>query len=703
MKVIKKDGTIEDYNEQKIIDACNKAARRAMISLTDSDYSTILNDVWQTIEENYDDDEIEVYDMHNIVESVLEEDYPLIAKMYKEYRNYKKDFIHMMDNVYEKSQSIRYIGDKSNANTDSALVATKRSLIYNELSAELYKKFFLTLEEKQAAKDGYIYIHDRSARLDTINCFDRDTRFITSIGVKSFRDFKDGDVIKVLTHKGNWKNAVVHSYGWKTIQEVVFKRQSGKAKSVFCTPNHRWILSNGDETTSLKIGDKIIAAPNIFNISWDTMSIEEKNLWCLGFGVADGSVVQDNGIRCMHIRLCGDKKDYAKRFIDSGYTVTFPQSYNGDGFVRMNDIHSKEIPLLRLNENNVVYFINGFLSADGNRKTNNKEEFRSLQVTGNNNKYIYDLLNMAGCYVTNVVDLTGQKTNYGIRTSDTKHYGFTCNQTYLWKVVDIKPAKLNPKAQVWCLEVEDDHSFILENGITTGNCCLSMVGTIMKDGFEMGNVWYNEPTTLDVAFDVIGDIVLATASQQYGGYTIPEIDKILSYYAQKSYNKYYAEYIEIREGDYSEDKADLYAMKKIKRDFEQGWQGLEYKLNTVGSSRGDYPFVTVTVGLATDKFGKMAAITLMQVHSGGQGKTGFKRPVLFPKIVFLYDKNLHGDGSSCYPNADVFNAGLECSAKTMYPDWLSLTGEGYVPEIYKKYGRVISPMGKRKLSSCKTF
>ena len=108
--------------------------------------------------------------MHNIVESVLEEDFPMVAKMYKEYRNYKKDFVHMMDKVYERSQSIRYIGDKSNANTDSALVATKRSLIYNELSGELYKKFFLTHDEKQAAKDGYIYIHDRSARLDTFNC-----------------------------------------------------------------------------------------------------------------------------------------------------------------------------------------------------------------------------------------------------------------------------------------------------------------------------------------------------------------------------------------------------------------------------------------------------------------------------------------------------------------------------------------------------
>ena len=143
--VIKKDGTIEPYNEQKIIDACNKAARRAMYELSDNDYAQILNDVLAKIDESYNEDtDIEIYDMHNIVESVLEEDFPTVAKMYKEYRNYKKDFVHMMDKVYERSQSIRYIGDKSNANTDSALVATKRSLIYNELSRELYKKVFLT-------------------------------------------------------------------------------------------------------------------------------------------------------------------------------------------------------------------------------------------------------------------------------------------------------------------------------------------------------------------------------------------------------------------------------------------------------------------------------------------------------------------------------------------------------------------------------
>ena len=194
--------------------------------------------------------------------------------------------------------------------------------------------------------------------------------------------------------------------------------------------------------------------------------------------------------------------------------------------------------------------------------------------------------------------------------------------------------------------------------------------------------------------------------ETYLGFTVPEVDKILAPYAEKSYNKYIVEYFDIaQELNYKNSREELdklaneYATDKVKRDFEQGWQGIEYKLNTVGSSRGDYPFVTMTIGLATDRFGKMAAISLLNVHAEGQGKKGFKRPVLFPKIVFLYDKELHGDGSEQYPNADVFNAGINCSSKTMYPDWLSLTGEGYVAEMYKKYKRVVSPMGCRAFLS----
>ena len=82
----------------------------------------------------------------------------------------------------------------------------------------------------------------------------------------------------------------------------------------------------------------------------------------------------------------------------------------------------------------------------------------------------------------------------------------------------------------------------------------------------------------------------------------------------------------------------------------------------------------------------------MDVHREGQGKKGFKKPTLFPKLVFLYDEKLHGKGMELRDN---FLAAIKCSQKTMYPDYLSLSGEGYVCDIYKKYGRVVSPMGCR--------
>ena len=395
--VIKKDGTREKFNVEKIINAVNKSANRILYTFTEDEKRKICDFAF-TKAESLGRENIDIQDMHNIVEGALEQVNPSVARSYRDYRNYKKDFVHMMDDVYTKSQSIRYIGDKSNANTDSALVATKRSLIFNELNKELYRKFFMNRNELQACRDGYIYIHDQSARLDTMNC------------------------------------------------------------------------------------------------------------------------------------------------------------------------------------------------------------------------------------------------------------------------------------------------------------CLFDVGNVLRGGFEMGNVWYNEPKTLDTAFDVMGDIILSTAAQQYGGFTVPEVDKILAPYAEKSYEKYKVEFKQFADPAWPglDEKAEHYALSKVRRDFDQGWQGIEYKLNTVGSSRGDYPFVTVTLGLGTKQFEKMCNISLLQVHKQGQGKSGNKKPVLFPKIVFLYDEEIHGPGKCC---EDVFEEGVDCSSKTMYPDWLSMSGKGYIASMYKCYKKVISPMGCRAFLS----
>ena len=390
--VIKKDGSLEKFDVRKVIEAVGKSAYRALTKFTEEEKNHICQYVVDKVNE-LDETNIPIPIMHNIVESALENVKPIVAKSYRDYRNYKQDFVRMMDDVYKKSQSIMYVGDKENANTDSTLVSTKRSLIFNQFNKELYQKFFMTTEEIQACRDGYIYVHDMSARRDTMNC------------------------------------------------------------------------------------------------------------------------------------------------------------------------------------------------------------------------------------------------------------------------------------------------------------CLFDVSSVLTGGFEMGNIWYNEPKSLDVAFDVIGDIVLSAASQQYGGFTVPEVDKILEPYAEKTYKKHLEKYKKLGIDD---ETAQAEAYADVLREFEQGFQGWEYKFNTVASSRGDYPFITVTAGIGEGRFARLVTICLLNVRRRGQGKKDCKKPVLFPKIVFLYDENLHGAGK---PLEDVFEAGVKCSAKTMYPDWLSLTGKGYIASMYKQYGKVISPMGCRAFLS----
>ena len=74
---------------------------------------------------------------------------------------------------------------------------------------------------------------------------------------------------------------------------------------------------------------------------------------------------------------------------------------------------------------------------------------------------------------------------------------------------------------------------------------------------------------------------------------MPEVDKLLAPYAEKTYVKNRDRYIDM---GIAEEKAEAEAMKDVRREFEQGFQGWEYKFNTVASSRGDYPFITVTAG-----------------------------------------------------------------------------------------------------------
>lgn len=133
------------------------------------------------------------------------------------------------------------------------------------------------------------------------------------------------------------------------------------------------------------------------------------------------------------------------------------------------------------------------------------------------------------------------------------------------------------------------------------------------------------------------------------------------------------------------------ALERAITKLNDGLQGIEYKANSVGSSRGDYPFITFTLGEDTNNpYSVLVAEAILRVRKKGQGKKGKKKCVLFPKLVFLYVEEKHGEGK---PFEHLYDRAIECSAKCMYPDYLSLSGESYVSKTYKKYGKVISPMG----------
>lgn len=108
--------------------------------------------------------------MHEKVEVALSQIIPDVAQQYINYRNYKKDYVEMMEDTLKTADDLNYHTDRSNANTTAGLISTKRSLIYTAFNKNLYKRVFLSNEEYEAIKDGYIYIHDLGARMDTYNC-----------------------------------------------------------------------------------------------------------------------------------------------------------------------------------------------------------------------------------------------------------------------------------------------------------------------------------------------------------------------------------------------------------------------------------------------------------------------------------------------------------------------------------------------------
>lgn len=343
--------------------------------------------------------------------------------------------------------------------------------IYNDFV--LPKKVLPSMRSLQFAGKP---IEINNARI--FNCFGRETKFLTSNGFRSFEDFEHGENVIVKTHKGNWKNAIVKCYGKQKLNTLVFKKCKS-SKEIRATENHKWILKDNSETTNLKIGDGLYTVDWFNDFDYDSSSLEEKIMWAYGYVYGDGTLIKNKRGEYQHsmVRLCGSQIKYENRFLQLGFKSSQPLSINSDIMI-YTGTYLKTLPDIKIeSKNSIRAFIRGFFDADG-ANTNYKDGdgtslFKSIQISKDDDtiNYIKDLLSISGFFITGIDDYTGQITNYGTRPNTKRLRGFTSfgnSPNSSWYLRDI--IKNENIEDVWCLEVEDDKSFILEGGLVTGNC-----------------------------------------------------------------------------------------------------------------------------------------------------------------------------------------------------------------------------------------
>ena len=232
------------------------------------------------------------------------------------------------------------------------------------------------------------------------------------------------------------------------------------------------------------------------------------------------------------------------------------------------------------------------------------------------------------------------------------------------------------------------------------NCCLFDIGNVLRGGFSMSNVDYTEPTSVLSALQVIGDITLVATAQQFGGFSLSQLDMVLLPYCHKTWNKAYKQ-ASNSFPEANEVQLSGYAWRTLQDELKQGFQSLELKLNTVPCSRGDFAFTTVSFGCWNDPelthkdklFLKAICEAILKTRMNGHGEN--HKPVVFPKLVYLYDEDCVGGSIEA---SDVFELAIECSSKCLYPDFLSLTGDvkhNAVAQQYVNHKQVVTPMGCR--------
>ena len=234
-----------------------------------------------------------------------------------------------------------------------------------------------------------------------------------------------------------------------------------------------------------------------------------------------------------------------------------------------------------------------------------------------------------------------------------------------------------------------DKDYFLQKGMF--NCCLINISDMLDNGTVMNGKMVESPKSFQVACNVMTQIIAAVASNQYGGQSVDI--RHFGKYLRKTYEKAKKRYTE---KGYNEELVEELAQDRMMEDLKSGVQTIQYQINTLMTTNGQSPFVTIFMNLIEgDEYEKEVALIIEEIikqrYIGIKNDAGVYVTPAFPKLIYVLDEhnNLTG-GKYDY----LTKLAVKCSAKRMYPDYIS------AKKMRENYnGNVFSPMGCRSFLS----
>lgn len=252
------------------------------------------------------------------------------------------------------------------------------------------------------------------------------------------------------------------------------------------------------------------------------------------------------------------------------------------------------------------------------------------------------------------------------------------------------PERISKAHQEGVIHFHDEDYFVQ----SIFNCCLINISDMLDNGTVMNGKMIESPKSFQVACTVVTQIIAAVASSQYGGQSVDI--KHLGKYLRKTKEKYLASYTEEFGDTLSAEQIEKLATGRMMDELKSGVQTIQYQINTLMTTNGQSPFVTLFLNLeADDPYIEENALIIEEILKqrlqGIKNKSGVYVTPAFPKLIYVLDEhNCLKGGKYDY----LTKLAVECSSKRMYPDYIS------AKKMRENYaGQVFSCMGCRSFLS----